>query len=139
MTDRHDFIEWTVREFRANHGNVGGPFEGTPILLLHTIGARSGEPRLNPMMYLEDGGNYLVFASKAGSDRNPDWYYNLKANPDAKIEVGDRTIAVHADELTGNDRSVKFDTQAARFPGFGRYQQMTSRIIPVIALAPVER
>lgn len=61
----------TITEFRANHGRVGGNFAGAPLLLIHTVGARSGQPRVNPVMYLADGDRYLVFATKAGSDRNP--------------------------------------------------------------------
>ncbi|MGH9370046.1 MAG: nitroreductase/quinone reductase family protein, partial [Vicinamibacterales bacterium] len=77
MTDTASINAQTIAEFRANHGKVGGYFAGAPLLLLHTVGARSGAPRINPMMYLADRSRYLVFASKAGSDRNPDWYYNL--------------------------------------------------------------
>jgi deazaflavin-dependent oxidoreductase (nitroreductase family) len=128
------FNQRTIAEFRANHGRVGGNFAGAPLLLLHTVGARSGQPRMNPMMYLADGGRYLVFASKAGSDSNPDWYWNLRANPDVTIEVGDETIAVHATELTGAERDEKYRIQSERFPGFAGYQQKTSRTIPVIAL-----
>jgi hypothetical protein len=68
------FNQHTVAEFRANHGRVGGNFAGAPLLLLHTVGTRSGQARITPMMYLADGDRRLVFASKAGSDRNPDWY-----------------------------------------------------------------
>jgi deazaflavin-dependent oxidoreductase (nitroreductase family) len=124
----------TIAEFRANHGRVGGYFAGAPLLLLHTVGARSGQPRVNPMMYLADGDRYLVFASKAGSDHNPDWYWNLLANPEATIEVGDETIAVRATELTGAERDEKYRLQSERYPGFAGYQQKTSRLIPVIAL-----
>ena len=135
MTSPADqFNQRTIAEFRANHGRVGGNFAGAPLLLLHTVGARSGQPRMNPMMYLADGGRYLVFASKAGSDSNPDWYWNLRANPDVTIEVGDETIAVHATELTGAERNEKYRIQSERFPGFAGYQQKTSRTIPVIAL-----
>jgi deazaflavin-dependent oxidoreductase (nitroreductase family) len=123
----------TIAEFRARHGRVGGNFAGTPLLLLHTVGARSGQRRINPMMYLADGGRYLVFASEAGSDRNPGWYWNLRANPDVTIEVGEETIAVHATELTGTERDEKHRAQAERYPGFAAYQQKTSRTIPVIA------
>jgi deazaflavin-dependent oxidoreductase (nitroreductase family) len=128
------FNQRTIAEFRASHGRVGGNFAGAPLLLLHTVGARSGQPRINPMMYLADGDQYLVFASKAGSDRNPDWYWNLRANPDVTIEVGDETIAVHATELTGAERDEKYRIQSGRYPGFAAYQQKTSRTIPVIAL-----
>ena len=128
------FNERTIAEFRANHGRVGGNFGDAPLLLLHTVGARSGQPRINPMMYLADGDRYLVFASKAGSDRNPDWYWNLRANPEVTIEVGEETVAVHATELTGGERDEKYRIQSERYPGFVGYQQKTSRIIPVIAL-----
>lgn len=134
--NRQEFIAWTVEEFRANHGRVGGPFAGAPLLLLHTVGARSGAPRVSPMMYRADGNRYLVFASKAGADRNPDWYYNLRAHPDARIEVGDQVLDVRAVELRGAERDAKFRRQAEMYPGFAAYQRMTSRKIPVIALTP---
>lgn len=136
--NNNDFVAWTIREFRANHGRVGGPFAGAPLLLLHTHGARSGLERTNPMMYLADGTRYLVFASKAGSDRNPDWYYNLLAHPVSVIEVGDERLEVTATELHGAERDRHFAEQANRYPGFAGYQRMTSRIIPVIALTPVQ-
>ncbi len=128
------FNQRTIDEFRASHGRVGGNFAGAPLLLLHTVGARSGQPRINPVMYLADGDRYLVFASKAGSDSNPGWYWNLRASPDVTIEVGDETIVVGATELTGAERDEKYRIQSERFPGFAGYQQKTSRTIPVIAL-----
>jgi deazaflavin-dependent oxidoreductase (nitroreductase family) len=135
LTSRADlFNQRNIAEFRANHGQLGGNFTGAPVLLLHTVGARSGQPRVNPMMYLADGDRYLVFASKAGADSNPDWYWNLRANPDVTIEVGDETVAVHATELTGEERDQKYGVQSERYPGFAEYQQKTSRKIPVIAL-----
>jgi deazaflavin-dependent oxidoreductase (nitroreductase family) len=134
MSDRNTPV---IEEFRANHGKVGGNFEGAPLLLLHTVGARSGEPRINPMMYLADAGRYLVFASKAGSDSNPAWYHNLLAHPEVRIEVGDDTIAVRAVELRGEERDRYFAEQARRYPGFAGYQEKTDRIIPVIALTPL--
>ncbi|MCT2590951.1 nitroreductase family deazaflavin-dependent oxidoreductase [Streptomyces sp. N2-109] len=136
MPDAHDFNARTIAEFRANLGRVGGSFEGAPLLLLHTVGARSGAARISPMMYLPDSGRYLVFASKAGSDRNPDWYHNLLARPDARIEVGDETLDVRAAELHGPQRDAYYAQQAALYPGFAAYQRKTSRIIPVIALTP---
>ncbi len=136
MDDVAAFNHRIITEFRQNNGTVGGPFAGAPLLLLHTTGARSGKPRVNPMMYLPDGDRYLVFASKAGSDSNPDWYWNLRANPDAQIEVGDRTVDVRAVELEGAERDEKYRAQAERHPGFAEYQRKTDRIIPVIALVP---
>lgn len=135
MTNMSDFNAQIIAEFRANHGVVGGQFEGAPLLLLHSTGAKSGQERVSPVMYLADGDRWLVFASKAGAPDNPDWYHNLKATPEATIEVGDDTISVVASELTGAERSDKYAEQASRFPGFADYQAKTTRVIPVVALA----
>ncbi|CQD09688.1 cell entry (mce) related family protein [Mycobacterium lentiflavum] len=131
-----DFNRRNIEEFRANHGRLGGQFEGAPVLLLHSKGARSGEERVSPMMYLADGQRYLVFASAAGADRNPAWYHNLVAHPDAQIEVGDDLIDVRAVELHGDERDQKYAIQASRYPGFADYERKTTRTIPVLALIP---
>lgn len=130
-----DFNSSIITEFRANAGKVGGQFEGAPLLLLHTTGARSGQERVNPMMYLPDGDRLLVFASKAGSDDHPACYFNLVAHPDVTIEVGDETYAATATPLEGSERAAKYAEQAALYPGFAEYQEKTSRVIPVIALS----
>jgi deazaflavin-dependent oxidoreductase (nitroreductase family) len=135
-TDRNDRNARIIAEFRANHGKVGGNFKGAPLLLLHTVGARTGKQRVNPVMYLPDNGRYLIFATKGGADDNPAWYHNLLAHPDTTIEVGDRVIEVHATELAGPERDEKYAEQARRYPRFGDYQQKTARSIPVIALTP---
>jgi deazaflavin-dependent oxidoreductase (nitroreductase family) len=132
--DREDFNGKIIREFRANGGEVGGPFAGAPLLLLITTGAKSGAQRTNPMMYLADGKRLYVFASKAGAPTNPDWYHNLKANRDATVEVGTERFAVRATELTGGERDEIYQRQATLYPGFAEYQANTSRTIPVIAL-----
>lgn len=129
-----DYNAQIIAEFRANHGRVGGNFEGAPLLLLHTTGAKSGQERISPMMYLRDGERWLVFASKAGAPTNPDWYHNLTANPDATIEVGDETIEVRAEELPRAERDEKYAEQAALYPGFADYERKTDRVIPVMAL-----
>jgi deazaflavin-dependent oxidoreductase (nitroreductase family) len=131
-----DFNARNIAEFRANHGKLGGNFEGAPVLLLHSIGAKSGEERVSPMMYMADGERYLVFASAAGADRNPAWYWNLHAHPDVSIEVGDQQLDVRAVELTGAERDVKYAEQAKRYPGFAEYQRKTTRTIPVFSLIP---
>src|SRR5437899_1657505 len=82
----------TIQEFRANGGRVGGGFEGAPLLLLHTLGAKSRKLRVNPMMYQADGDRFAVFASKGGAPTNPDWYYNLLADPHVSVEVGTETF-----------------------------------------------
>lgn len=131
-----DFNDDVIAEFRANGGRVGGAFEGAPLLLLHTTGARSGQERVSPVMYQQDGDRYLVFASKAGAPSNPDWYWNLRAESRANVEVGDRTVDVVAEELPEPERTEKYDVQAERYPGFADYQRKTDRVIPVVALTP---
>lgn len=134
----NDFNDKVIAEFRANDGRVGGNFEGAPLLILHSTGARSGVVRESPMMYRQDGERWLVFASKAGAPDNPDWYHNLKANPEATAEVatdaGIETVTVHAEELTGDERTAKYADQAADYPGFADYEKLTDRVIPVVAL-----
>ncbi|MGK2932506.1 MAG: nitroreductase family deazaflavin-dependent oxidoreductase [Solirubrobacterales bacterium] len=132
----NDFNAEVIEEFRANDGKVGGPFEGAPLLLLHSTGAKSGEARLHPVMYLDDGGRYVIFASKAGADTHPDWYHNLKANPETTIEVGADEVEVTAVEATGDERDELFERQAGIFSSFGEYAEKTSRTIPVILLNP---
>jgi deazaflavin-dependent oxidoreductase (nitroreductase family) len=131
-----DFNAQVIDEFRANAGRVGGMFEGMPMLLLHHVGAKSGESRVNPLAYQADGGRYVIFASKAGAPTNPGWYYNLKAHPDAAIEVGADTIDVSASEASGEERERLYRTQAERIPQFSEYEQKTERVIPVIVLTP---
>ena len=133
----NDWNKYTIEEFRKNHGKVGGQFEGAPLLLFHHTGARTRKIRVNPVMYLKDGDRYIIFASKGGADTKPDWYHNLKAHPDdVKIEVGDKTIDVHAEEIKGPERDRIYAKQASLYPQFGNYQKGTKRVIPVIALKP---
>ncbi len=129
-----DFNTQIIQEFRANGGKVGGPFEGAPLLLLHSTGAKSGQERVNPVMYLADGPRMYVFASKAGAPDNPDWYHNLLAHPEATVEVGEDTFGVRATVITGPERDEIYGRQAALNPGFAEYQAKTSRVIPVVAL-----
>lgn len=130
----NDWNAQVIAEFRKNHGKVGGNFEGAPLLLLHTIGRRSGKPRVNPVMYLKDGDRYFIFASKAGADSHPDWFRNLQEQPDVRIEVGDQTIDVHAEEIRGQERNRLYERQASVYSGFADYQRKTKRVIPVVAL-----
>jgi len=104
------------------------------LLLLHTVGKRSGKPSVSPVMYLKEGQRYFVFGSKGGADSHPDWYYNIKAHPDMKVEVGDETIDVHAEEVTGSERDAVYKRQATLYPTFAEYERKTKRKIPVIAL-----
>lgn len=132
----NDFNAHVIEEFRANGGKVGDAFEGAPLLLLHSTGAKSGEPRLHPMMYLPHGDRYVVFASKAGAPTNPAGYHNLVAHPEASIEVGTEQLEVTAAEATGTERDELFAEQVSRFPTFGDYEAKTDRVIPVMVLTP---
>jgi deazaflavin-dependent oxidoreductase (nitroreductase family) len=129
-----DWNEKIIAEFRANEGRVGGNFEGAPLLLLHSTGARTGKERVNPMMYQAVGDSFAVFASKAGADTNPDWFHNLKANPEARIEVGTETLDVRARVLGAEERAPIWEEQKARYPGFADYESKTDRVIPVVML-----
>jgi deazaflavin-dependent oxidoreductase (nitroreductase family) len=115
---------------------VGGNLKGAPLLLLHSTGARSGQERVNPMMYQAVDGGFAVFASKGGAPDNPDWYYNLLANPEASVEIGTETFLVKARELHDEERSVVWEEQKRRYPGFADYERKSSRTIPVILLEP---
>lgn len=135
-----DFNEWNktiIQEFRANGGQVGGQFANMPLLLLHTTGAKSGQPRINPVAYLKDGNRCVVVASKAGAPSNPDWYYNIVANPEISIEVGTEQIDVVATVAGEPERTELFAKMVAKNPGFAEYEAATTRVIPVVILTPV--
>jgi len=130
-----DFNQQVIDEFRANEGRVGGNFEGAPLLLLHSTGARSGQERVNPMMYQDlGGGEIAVFASKAGQPTNPDWYHNLRAAPQATVEIGTETFPVRARFTEGDERERIWSKQKAEYPGFAEYEAKTTRLIPVVVL-----
>lgn len=123
-----------IEEFRAHDGKLGGQFQGAPVLLLHTTGARSGLERVTPMMFLELDGQTCVFASKAGADTDPDWFHNLRANPEVTVERGADIYAARTEPVTGAERDRIYAVQAERIPGFAEYESKTSRVIPVIEL-----
>jgi deazaflavin-dependent oxidoreductase (nitroreductase family) len=135
MSSYQDFNQAIIAEFRANGGKVGGQFEGRPLLLLETIGAKSGKPRTSPLAYVTDGDRLIVIASKGGSDSNPDWYYNLLANPVVQVEVGTDQFQAHAHVVTEEpERSRLYAKMVERLPGFADYEQKTQRSIPAIVL-----
>jgi deazaflavin-dependent oxidoreductase (nitroreductase family) len=133
-----DWNAKVIEEFRANGGKVGGQFEGAPLLLLHSTGAKSGQARVSPTMYLADGDNLVVFASKGGAPTSPDWYHNLVANPRASVEVADRTVNVVAHVADGDTRDRLWSRQKALFPQFAEYEAKTTRQIPVVVLEPAQ-
>ncbi|BBY67816.1 nitroreductase family deazaflavin-dependent oxidoreductase [Mycobacterium paraintracellulare] len=122
-----------VDEFRANGGKVGGQFEGANLLLLHTTGAKSGQPGC-PLAYFDIDGKLIVIGSFAGAPVSPAWVHNLRANPSARVEVGTDAFDVTARELPTDERDDLFDKVTAAAPGFAEYQAKTSRVIPLFEL-----
>ncbi len=137
MSEMDDWNTKIIEEFRTNDGQVGGQFEGAPMVLITTTGARSGKQRTNPLVYFPDNGRVVVFASKAGAPTNPDWYHNMVAHPGVTVEVGHERYEATAVEVTGDERDRLFAAQIAVMPGFKNYQEATSRVIPVIVLERV--
>ncbi len=129
-----DFNRAIVEEFRANAGTVGGPFEGATLVLLHTVGAKSGEPRLSPLAYLDIDGKVLIVGSYAGAPTNPAWVYNLRANPKARIELGAEHFEVVARELPAEERDATYPKIVEKAPVFAEYQAKTTRAIPLFEL-----
>ncbi|TMR91184.1 nitroreductase family deazaflavin-dependent oxidoreductase [Nonomuraea basaltis] len=129
-----EFNQQIIDEFRANEGRVGGMFEGAPLVLLTTTGAKSGRPATTPVMYLADGERYIVIASNAGADNHPAWYHNLRATPEATAEIGTEEFAVKAAFIEGEERDQLYARMVEQAPGFAEYEAKTSRRIPVVAL-----
>ncbi|OBE94466.1 nitroreductase family deazaflavin-dependent oxidoreductase [Mycobacterium sp. 852002-10029_SCH5224772] len=125
-------------EFRAHGGKVGGQFEGANLLLLHTTGAKSGQPRVSPLAYFRIDGKLVIIGSFAGAPVSPAWVHNLRANPKARVEVraepGIAAFDVTARELPTDERDDLFDKVTAAAPGFAEYQAKTSRRIPLFEL-----
>ena len=133
-----DFNQAIIDEFRANNGKVGGYLTGDNMLLLHTVGAKSGQPRTNPVVYVTDGDRLVVIASKSGADSNPDWYYNLLANPIVTVELGTEQFQARATPVTEEpERSRLYNKMVEHRPGFAEYEKKTSRKIPAIILERV--
>jgi deazaflavin-dependent oxidoreductase (nitroreductase family) len=125
-----------IEEFRAGDGKVGGQFEGAPMLLLHTTGAKTGLERVNPLVYQQVGDELAVFASKGGAPSHPDWYRNLIANPSVTVEVGAETVPMTARVAEGDERNRIWEQQKQAFPGFAEYEKTAGdREIPVVVLS----
>lgn len=131
---RSGWNQTIIDEFRRNAGQVGGYFQGAPMILIHHIGARTGAERVNPLVYLPDGDDMVIVATKGGAPTNPDWYHNLKAHPHITVEVGTATFPVEATEVTGNERDELWRRLVEVRPGFAAYETKTSRIFPMFRL-----
>lgn len=134
MTSEREFNEKNIDEFRRNGGKVGGQFEGFPLLILHSTGAKSGEERLNLIGYFDIDDKLYIVGSAAGRDSSPAWVFNLRAKPEVSIEIGSDSKAVVARELPREERDRVYDLIVEQAPGFGEYQQKTDRVIPVFEL-----
>ena len=134
MNDYKTLNRQIIEEFHANGGKVGGAYEGAPLLLLTTTGAKSGKQRINPLAYTTDGERLVIIASKAGAPTHPDWYHNIVAHPDVTVEVGSETFEARATIAGGAERDELYAKQAAIMPNFAEYQAKTTRKIPVIVL-----
>jgi deazaflavin-dependent oxidoreductase (nitroreductase family) len=137
MSERQEFNQKVIDEFRANAGKVGGMFEGMPMVLLTVKGAKSSKTYTTPLVYSKDGARYVLIASMAGAPNNPDWYHNIKTNPNVTLEIGAERFAAKATVTSGEERERLYNAQAAIMPIFNDYRKKTTRQIPVIALEKV--
>ena len=138
MSNGYDRNQAIMAEFRANAGKVGGYFAGKTLLILHTVGAKSGQERVNPTAYVEDDNKFVIIASKGGAPTHPAWYYNILAHPLVSVEVGTEFFLARAEVATEPERTRLYNKMADMLPGFNEYRQKTSRVIPVITLTRVD-
>jgi deazaflavin-dependent oxidoreductase (nitroreductase family) len=130
----NDFNRSVVEEFRANEGKTTGPFAGAPLMLMTTTGAKSGKERIIPIVYTRDGDRLVIAASKGGAPANPDWYYNLVANPETTIELPGDTFKARATVVDRAERDRLYAAHAAAMPNFAEYEEKTDRVIPIVVL-----
>jgi deazaflavin-dependent oxidoreductase (nitroreductase family) len=132
-----------IEEFRAGNARIADMFDRSALLLLHTVGAKTGEPRTSPVAFFRDGDRLLIVASAAGRDQNPAWYHNLLANPKVQVDLWEndelKTITGTARVPVDDERERLWAQITAVAPGFAGYQTKTTRQIPVVVLDPVSR
>ena len=136
MPDFSLFGDEHVRQYEATGGKVGHDWNGTQVLILRTIGRKSGQTRKFPLIYGRDGASYVLVASKGGAPANPGWYRNLVANPRVEIQVRDKVIPVTARTATAEEKRRLWPTMTKEWPDYDRYQAGTKRDIPVVILTP---
>lgn len=132
-----DWNSGIIEEYRANDGAVGGIFDGWTLLILHTIGAKSGQQRLAPLVFRDEGDRRFVFASKGGAHTHPDWFHNILSDPSVKVEAPGDTYEAVAVELSDPERAEIYTRQGIHRPNFAEYQAGTERLIPVVELERV--
>ena len=124
--------------YRATGGKLFGRMGKSPILLLNTVGRKTGKKRTSPLLYVMDGEDFVIIASKGGASTHPVWYLNLKANPDATVEIGDREVRVRAEEVDSEEKVRLWQKMVEIYPTYDDYQTKTKREIPLLVLHPVE-
>jgi deazaflavin-dependent oxidoreductase (nitroreductase family) len=130
-----EFTDTVIAEFRANAGHVGGELAGTPIILIHHIGAKTRIERVTPLIYSSQAdGRLVIAASNGGSQTHPGWYHNLKAHPMIKVELGVETFTAAAEEVTGDAYAELWRKLAAASPALATFQTQTTRRIPLFTL-----
>ena len=134
MSDYEDWNTSIINEFRANEGRVGNMFEGAPMVLITTTGAKTGTQRVTPLMCLPDGDSIAIFASAAGAPKSPAWFHNIVANPVITVEYGTETFSARAEPAGPEERNRLYAAQAERYPQFAEYEEKTTRTIPVVVL-----
>lgn len=134
MADTTLFGDEHVRQYEATGGRVGHDWNGADVLILHTIGRKSGKARKFPLIYGRDGDDYVIVASKGGAPEHPGWYQNLLAHPDVAIQVRGDVIPVTARTGTAADKARVWPTMIAQWPPYDDYQANTKRDIPVVLL-----
>ncbi|MFN8661247.1 MAG: nitroreductase/quinone reductase family protein [Thermomicrobiales bacterium] len=137
MNDMNAFNKQVIEEYVTNEGNVGGMFEGTPLLLLTTTGAKSGQPRTSPLIYVTDGDRLVIIASK-GAATHPDWYHNIVAHPEVTVALGTEKFPARAEIAAEPERTRLFNAVMEVWPPLRQYEQNTKRTMPVIILNRVQ-
>jgi deazaflavin-dependent oxidoreductase (nitroreductase family) len=135
--DMNDFNQGVIDDFRANDGKTSGPFAETPLMILTTTGAKSGKERVIPIVYTRDGDRLVIAASKAGAPTNPDWYWNVVANPEVKVELPGDTFTARASVVDRTERDRLYAAHAEAMPNFAEYETLTDRVIPIVVLERV--
>ncbi|MGE5696952.1 MAG: nitroreductase family deazaflavin-dependent oxidoreductase [Candidatus Sericytochromatia bacterium] len=136
-----DFVfKWMSRGntwlYKATGGKAGGTFKKAPVALLTTTGRKTGEPRVSPLLYMRDGNRVVVVASRGGSERNPLWYLNLKADPKVTVQIKDEVLHLTARDATDEERATLWPRLVEMYPDFDDYQSWTERKIPIVICEP---
>ena len=134
------FVKWMSRGntwvYKASGGKWGGMVKKAPVALLTTTGRKTGQPRVSPLLFMRDGEKVIVVASKRGSDRNPLWYLNLKADPKVSVQIKDEVLNLTARDATEDERATLWPQLVGMYPDFDDYQSWTDRRIPIVVCEP---